>query len=118
MRHEDIAVALGISRPTLDLYYRQELSEGALGRRLEVLAALHKAAVTKGSSSAAKAYLEHQAELAAPPAPSGEKPEKPAAEAVKAPKLGKKEQAQADAATAAVGTEWGDLLPTSGSPLQ
>lgn len=115
MRHEDIAVALGISRPTLDLYYRQELSEGALGRRLEVLAALHKAAVTKGSSSAAKAYLEHQAELAAPPAPSGEKP---AAEAVKAPNLGKKEQAQADAATAAVGTEWGDLLPTAGSPLQ
>lgn len=118
MLHEQIAVAIGINRDTLSKYYSLELSEGALARRLEVIAALHKAATSKGSSSAAKAYLEHAAEIAAPPAPAGA--DAPAAEtapiADPEKKLGKKEQAKADALTAAQGTGWADLLPGHATP--
>lgn len=116
MRHEDIALALGISAPTLLKYYGHELSSGAMERRAEVMIALHQAA-KKGSSSAARAYLALTPELHAPPAPAegDAKPEQPAAP--KAAPLGKKEQAQADAATAQQGTEWERLLqPTA--PLQ
>jgi hypothetical protein len=35
-----------------------------------------------------------------------------------APKLGKKDQAAADAVTAAEGTAWNDILPKPGMPLQ
>lgn len=124
MRHLDIAIALGISRETLEKHYQAELSGGATLRRLEVLAALHTAATKKGSSSAAKAYLLHQPELAVPPLPEGEtasapaQPAAPAAAPAPAAKLGKKEQAQADAVTAAVGTEWGPLLKPPATPLQ
>ena len=109
MRHVDIATALGISRETLEKYFEAELSAGALERRMEVLQALH-AAAKKGSSSAARAYLQHEATPAVPPAPKAEAP-------AKTEPLGKKAQAQADAATAARGTEWDSLLaPTA--PVQ
>jgi|GEM_PF-927534 hypothetical protein len=111
MRHEDIALALGISRETLAKHYNVELSSGALARRAEVLNALH-AAAKKGSSSAARAYLEHTPELAAPPA-EGVAPTtgaQPPAEPTKPQRLGKKEQAQAEAITAQQGTDWDGLL--------
>ena len=116
MRHEDIAIALGISRPTLDKWYQAELSEAASLRRMEVMQALYVAA-KKGSSAAAKAYLAHDPQISAPPMPAGEavavKPD------VKAPPLGKKDQAQADAQTAHVGTEWDSLLRTPAvTPIQ
>lgn len=122
MRHLDIAIALGISRETLEKHYADELAGGATKRRLEVLNAMF-AAAKKGSSSAAKVYLAAEPELAVPtlPADAGEAaPAKPSAQAVVHPvgkPLGKKEQAQVDAATAAAGTDWANLLNPP-SPLQ
>lgn len=95
MAHEEIAIGLGISRNTLAKYFEGELSVGAYSRRLEVLDAMHKTAV-KGNVAAQKAYV------ALTPAAAPTPVEKP---------LGKKEQAQADAVTAAEGTGWDDLLP-------
>lgn len=112
MRHVDIAAALGIARETLEKYFQAELSGGALARRMEVLQALH-AAAKKGSSSAARAYLMHDATPAVPPLPAPQ-PDKPA----KAEPLGKKQQAAAEALTAAQGTDWDGLLTRQAAPLQ
>ena len=90
MAHHEIAVALGISRNTLEKYFAQELSEGAHRRRAEVVNAIYEAAV-KGSVTAAKAYLSMKA------------PEV-------ATRRGKKEQADLDARSAGEGTEWDGLL--------
>lgn len=111
MRHVDIATALGIARDTLEKHFEAELSGGAIARRMEVLQALH-AAAKKGSSSAARAYLQHEATPAVPPLPVV-----PAAGATKAEPIGKKAQANADAVTAARGTEWDSLL-SPGAPVQ
>lgn len=108
MSHVDIATALGIARDTLEKHFAVELSAGALGRRMEVLQALH-AAAKKGSSSAARAYLQHEATPAVPPPPEQPQP-------TKAEPVGKKAQAQADAVTAARGTDWDNLL--GGVPVQ
>jgi hypothetical protein len=125
MTHEDIATALGISRETLRKHYRQELSIEAQKRRMEVLEAVFTTAKKKGTSAAARAYLGNVPEFEAPPLPEGEQPPAPPPAPVAAPapaekpaKLGKKEQAQADAHTAAQGTEWDDLLPKAGTTLQ
>jgi len=120
MRHEDIALALGINRDTLAKYYEQELSVGAMERRAEVMQALH-AAAKRGSSSAAKAYLLLEPQLAAPPLPDGVSPQPEAPGPAPAPeprqaRVGKKEQQKADAVTAQQGTDWESLLP--GAPLQ
>ena len=101
MAHEDIALALGISRDTLEKHYARELSVGAAEKRLEVMQAL-RAAAKKGRVAAIKAYLEHEPFVAPPPAPEPSKPEQ----------KGKKEQAQDAARTAQHGTDWeGDLAP-------
>jgi hypothetical protein len=115
MRHEDIAIGLGIGVDTLRKYFETELSVGASMRRMEVMKALHAAAV-KGSSSAARAYLAVEPQLAAPPAVPAE-PKPAAAPKPLAAPLGKKDQAQAEAVTADVGTEWADLLRPA-APLQ
>lgn len=96
MAHEEIAVALGIHRHTLEKHYAHELSTGALNRRTEILDAMARTAL-KGNVSAQKAFLALTPTLAAPPL----EPEKP---------KGKKEQQAADAVTAADGTEWDDLI--------
>lgn len=111
MSHEQIAIGLGIARNTLEKHFEAELSAGAYSKRIEVLLSLHRAA-KKGSSSAAKAYLAAEPALAAPPIPKEPGDAKPTA------KLGKKEQAAADAVTAAAGTTWDSLLPKAGQPLQ
>lgn len=95
MSHDDIALAIGVTRNTLEKHYRDELNAGAVNRRLEVLDAMAKTALG-GNVSAQKAFLA----LTAPGAESGQV----------APK-GKKEQAAAEAKTAADGTDWEDLLP-------
>lgn len=105
MTHEDIALAIGISRPTLDKHYAAELSAGAAARRVEVLESLFRAATKKGSSSAAKAYLAHAPEVAAPPL---EKPEP----------QGKKAKANEDAKTAQKDTGWDGLLPDGVTPIR
>ncbi len=92
--HAEIAQALGISRTTLLRHYRAELREAAAMKRMDVLIAMHKAAVG-GNVAAMKAYLAAGATDSAPaPAPRG-----------------KKEQASLDAQNAASGTDWEDLLP-------
>lgn len=109
MSHEEIAIALGISAPTLKKHLGDELSRGAHLRRVEVLEALHQAATKKGNAAAAKAYLAGIPEAAAPdldPEGAGEK-------------LGKKAQANEDAKKAQVGTGWAEILPTApGSRMQ
>lgn len=109
MRHESIATALGITLPTLRKHYEKELSNGALLKRMDVLNALYSAATKKGSSSAAKAYLEHA------PAPDGSSNEGAGDGNAK---MGKKEKANADARTAQKGTDWDELLPTNVVPLR
>lgn len=104
MSHEEIALGLGIARNTLERYFEQELSVGAYSRRLEVLDAMHRTAV-KGNVAAQKAYVALTPAVAAPPVPD-EKPK------------GKKAQAEADAAGAAHGTDWDDLLPPGVTPIR
>lgn len=120
MLHESIAISLEISTDTLRKYYEHELSVGASQRRMDVLEALYRIVVRKGSTSAAKVYLANEPQLAVPPAPQPEAPAPAVATPAPAPapKLGKKEQAAADAVTAADGTAWDDLLPRSGATLQ
>jgi len=117
MLHEQIAVALEISTDTLRKYYEAELSIGSTKRRMDVLQAMYRAATVKGSTSAAKVYLANEPQLAVPPLPKDAEAPAPAPMAVPvaAPKLGKKEQANADAVTAAAGTDWDNLLP-GGAP--
>lgn len=99
MSHDEIATALGISRNTLETYYRKELDQVAFRKRMDVLDAQQRAAM-KGNVAAMKAYLARVPFHAVPPAE-------------KAEPLGKKEQANADATTAQKGTDWDDLLPTA-----
>lgn len=130
MTHQEIAIVLGISVPTLEKHYQYELSVGALTRRAEVLAGVYKAA-KRGSSSAAKVFLANEIPMAVPPEGVGDgavMPSQPAAGAAsapapishapKAPAVGKKEQANIDAVTAQAGTDWEDLLKRPGAPIQ
>jgi hypothetical protein len=119
MSHEQIALALGIARNTLEKHFETELSTGAYQRRMEVLVALH-AAAKKGNVSAAKAYAGATpeflppAEFAAAPPPPSAAPE--AREATQPPK-GKKERQHEEATVAQVGTDWEHLLPTNPSGM-
>lgn len=109
MSHEDIALGLGITRPTLSKHFEVELSTGANAKRLEVLVAMF-AAAKKGNIAAQKAYMSTVPAIAAPPAASDGAGTSPA----KAARLGKKEQADVDAKQAGAGTGWGALLnPTA-----
>jgi hypothetical protein len=110
MAHADIAEALGISRPTLLKHFEVELSVMAKLRRMEVLQAMFVAA-KKGNVAAQKAFVAMTPTSAVPPLPA--EFEKPKAAAV-----GKKEQAQAEAQVAHVGTEWEELLKRPSAPLQ
>lgn len=98
--HENIAQGMDIARGTLEKHFAQELHAGACKKRLEIVSAMFTAA-KKGNVAAQKAYL------ATPPTPSTPPP----AKEPKAPVRGKKEQQQDDAAGAAVGTDWNELLP-------
>lgn len=99
MTREQIAIGIGIDPKTLDKHYEAELSTVAYAKRLEVLAAMHEAAL-KGNVAAQKAYLALEPKLAAPPVPEEDAP------------AGKKEQQKAEAKVAHVGTDWErDLEP-------
>lgn len=99
MAHEDIALALEMSRPDLEKDFAWELSVGAHLQRLELIEALHASALS-GNVAAVKAYTTLSIKNAAPPL----LPEVPAE------KIGKKEQRNVDAVTAQVGTSWEGLL--------
>jgi hypothetical protein len=103
--HEEIALGLGISRPTLGKHFAYELTTGAYKRREEVRNAMFKAA-KKGNVAAQKAYAALSPKVAAPPL----QPDQPVAPE------GKKAQANAAAITAQKGTDWADILPTA--PVQ
>ena len=100
MSHEEISLALGISRPTLLKHFEFELSTGANHKRLEVMNAMY-ASAKKGNVAAQKSYIATTPACAAPPAPVAEPKEKP---------LGKKEQQQVDAQQAGATGEWSELL--------
>lgn len=102
MSHEEMAIALSISRNTLEKHFEAELSVGAFKKRMEVLQAMHRAA-KGGNVAAQKAYMQLQPRLSAPPVTTT---------APKAEPLGKKAQADAAALTAGQGTEWETLLGT------
>ena len=109
MTHEELALALGITRPTLEKHFELELSVGAHQRRLDVLNAMYSAATGRKKNVAAqKAFMAESPAIAAPPQPDGDK--------TKPEKLGKKEQQEQDATTAHIGTEWADLLKPSSRP--
>lgn len=95
--HEEIALGMGISRPTLAKHFAYELTTGAYKRRQEVLDAMFKAA-KKGNVAAQKAYVALAPKIAAPTLPTDSAPQ------------GKKEQANADAVVAQKGTDWESLL--------
>lgn len=97
MSHEEISIALGIARNTLEKHFEKELSCGALNRRMEVLDAMARTAL-KGNVSAQKSFLAMTPTLAPPPI-SADKPQ------------GKKQQAEADAVGAEFGTGWESVLP-------
>ncbi len=103
MPHEEIAIAFGISTPTLKKHLSAELSTGAHKRRMEVIDALHGAATKRGNAAAAKAYLGAIPQAAAMELPDEAEP------------LGKKAKANEDAKTAQVGTGWEDILPGGAS---
>jgi hypothetical protein len=96
MAHAEIALAIGVSRNTLEKHFRSELTEGAQQRRLDVLNAQYRAAL-EGNVAAQKAFLLGHA--------TGKKVPSPRKSSV-----GKKTQAERAALTAEVGTEWEELL--------
>ncbi|MDX3932685.1 MAG: hypothetical protein QHC77_12200 [Stenotrophomonas sp.] len=104
MSHQEISIALGVSRNTLEKYFEKEISTAALRRRMEVMDAMARTAL-KGNVAAQKAFLAQTPTLAAPPVPQ----EKP---------VGKKEQANAEAVGAQAGTEWEDLLDDKVTPIR
>jgi DNA-binding CsgD family transcriptional regulator len=101
LRQWQIASVLGISVPTLCEHYMPQLENGRARKRAEMLEALFKAGKEGGNVAAQKAWLALPDDMENPPPPPPGKD---------AP-VGKKEQAISDAATAALGTDWANLLP-------
>lgn len=112
MSHDSIALALGITRPTLVKYFDAELTTGAAQKRMEALDALF-AAAKKGNVSAIKTVLLVSGATEPPQPPAQEEGDKPAA-APAPQRLGKKEAATIAARSAQDGTDWADLLPPAG----
>jgi hypothetical protein len=120
MTHEELALALGIARETLEKHFERELSVVAHQRRLDVLDAMYSTAIgskvtgVKPNVAAQKAFVAASIALSPAPLPHAPKADTTATEKPKG--KGKKEQANDDAVTAQVGTEWADLLKPSARP--
>lgn len=112
MSEDAIALALGITRPTLAKHFMVELSTGAAVKRMEAVDALF-AQAKKGNVAAIKAVLLLGNAIGEAPQPGASAGEQPPAAPAPAAKLGKKEAQQVAAVAAADGTEWADLLPGS-----
>lgn len=91
MPQHEIALAIGVTRPTLAKHYADELGHGAQACRVDVLLCVYQQALS-GSVAASRFYL---CGLHRP-----------------APAVGVKAQRNADAKTAQQGTEWQRLLPS------
>jgi hypothetical protein len=110
MSHDDVARAIGCTKPTLYKYFREELDAGHAKKRREIIRMLHKSA--KAGNVSAQRKLEEMSRLAGAAAafeqPTAPKPEK----------LGKKEAAAVAARNVgAEGGEWGDDLHVPDRPL-
>jgi hypothetical protein len=118
MSHEAIALAIGITKPTLYKYFSLELDTGAAQKKLDVLDALFVQA-KKGNVSAIKTVLLLGDPVVpkTPPAPGEEAgaPTSPTPQGPRTQRLGKKEAADLAAVGAAEGTSWDGILP-GGSP--
>lgn len=110
MSEEAIALALGITRPTLSKHFMAELTTGAAVKRMDALDSLF-AQAKKGNVSAIKAVLLLN-DNAVPAPADGQAAGDGAAAPAKAARLGKKEMQQMAARSAADGTEWDGLLPS------
>ena len=109
MTEESIALAVGITIPTLRKHFMPELTTGAAVKKMEAMDALY-AAAKKGNVSAIKTVLLLQSGSEPPPQPGSD----PAAAAPPpSQRLGKKEAAQIAASSAADGTDWAGILPGS-----
>lgn len=104
MSHEDIALALQVSRVTLVKHFSEELTVGACVRRMEVAEAVYKAA-KKGNVAAARAYSQMGARAGGSSAAASAGGDE-----------GKKERAQREGAVAQQGTEWESLLQPPNRP--
>jgi predicted transcriptional regulator len=101
---KDIAVALGVTQPTLRKHCRVELSGGRARKRGELVVLLWESA--RGGNVSAQKKLVEMTDLAA--AEAAFVPAEP--DAVKARPLGKKEEAALAAETAGQGTDWASDL--------
>lgn len=101
MKDSAIAVAIGVSVPTLTKYYSLELEEGGAKVQAEVLMARYRAAM--GGNVTAQNKLIEQIGLV-PPRPTG----RPRVE--KAEPIGKKQAADDAAQTAHQDTSWESLV--------
>jgi DNA-binding CsgD family transcriptional regulator len=97
MTENEIAGAIGCSRPTLRAHFRDQLKTGRAKRRAEVVRLLF-ASARRGNVAAQKKLMELTATAATE------------ASAPWPRRLGKKEQAELDAQTAAEGTSWAELV--------
>lgn len=113
MNEDAVAAVIGVSRPTLRLYFAEELDHGRARKKAEVISLLYKTA-RKGNVSAQKKLNEligiaEAADYGKQPSPDEDAPAK-REQPPKPTKLGKKEEAALAAQTAGEGTDWGDDL--------
>ena len=103
MSHEALALALDISRNTLEKHYGDELSKGAAVRQLEIKESIFRQA-KKGNVAAARLYLQGAAQAVPQPTPGSEQEfVPPIADGLKAAR-------DRAATTAQQGTEWAGVL--------
>ena len=113
----EIALVMDIGEPTLRRHFRRELTVGAVKAQITVTNALYREATRRAKPSvrAMELWLRCRCgwrEAAAPEIPREPRPEP----------LGKKRQADIDAQTVHIGSDWEDLLgpddPDEKTPLQ
>lgn len=109
MSHEEIGMVIGCCDKTLEKHFPDELAYGRARKRCEALELLWQSA-RKGNVTAQKKLVEMTGTVAAAAAWE-------AAEGTAPPplKIGKKEAQAIAAATAGLGSEWGDDLIPGGS---
>lgn len=109
MSEEDIALALDISRPTLRKHFSLELRKGHAVKRAHAINLLWSTA-KKGNVSAQRKLID-MTKVMEDPKTAGERAADPKGPPnLKVIARGKKEQAQDDAHTAHLGTEWEGVL--------
>lgn len=113
MSEDAIALALGITRPTLAKHFMVELTTGAAVKKMEAMEALF-VQVRKGNVAAIKAALLLNVAIDPPPQPGAPAGEGAPAAPAPAARLGKKEAQQVAAVSAQDGTAWSGILPGSG----